>query len=437
MGIERRSWGAYAGLAAWFALFLLYSISFNSYDVVREEHSVLGDADASNYIYLFENFQLSRVYGDPYTHTSEGRSIGDNAQKHKVHHILYVVVAAGIHAVLDAVYGWLGLSWLRAVYSVNAVVVCVNLGLIYFLLPHFNPRHNPRFPFVVFYAFALSTWVFGSIPDSWPFTGTLILLFLLAFYKTSPHYLVLAALIGLFMLGNLILAFLLVFVLIKLLRQHADWVAVIARSLAAALVTLATWLSLLSGISLFDPHFRPDHYFKLTFWYKEFVSLDLTFLSPYVWKSVLSNLFITSIVSNQPDPFVPQEAMLVTIRTSFLGLVAAGAYVALLCLLGIATVRELRPVVASRGARYVLVEERGVHLLVCCALMVWITIFLYYASGFIYSTTIVGLIAMILCRFLDLSKPLHKALLYGALAVLIANNTAQVLRFREALAAMA
>ena len=429
-------WKAYAWVLILPVAFLLYSTSFNTYDVIRQEHSVLGDADASNYIRLIENFGLTEIYGDPYTHTSEGRSIGDNAQKHKIHHVLYVTAAAAIYSVLDAVYGALGISGLHAVYSVNAAVVCLNIVLVYLLLNYVNPKGNPRLPFLLFYATALSTWIFASMPDSWPFTGTLILLFLLVYYKKSPHDLALAALIGFLMLGNLILVFLLVFLLIRMITEGHRWRAVLIKSLTAGSVAMGTWLVLLTALSLIDPFFRPDHYARYTLWYKDFVNLDLTILSPYVWKSVVTNLYVTSIVSNQPDPFVPQEALLYTVRGSVLGLVALAAYLLLVAVVLVAAARELRPAVAQRGIVAGAVADRGLHLATWCAAMVPITIFLYYASGFIYSTTIVGLMAVILCRFLNLANLWHKLLFYGVLLIMVVNNSVQVIRFREALAAL-
>ncbi len=68
--------------------------------------------------------------------------------------------------------------------------------------------------------------------------------------------------------------------------------------------------------------------------------------------------------------------------------------------------------------------------------MVFITIFLYYASGFLYSATVVGPMAMMLCRYIDLADLRRRLLFYAVLVVIIVNNTIQILHFREALGAM-
>ena len=71
-----------------------------------------------------------------------------------------------------------------------------------------------------------------------------------------------------------------------------------------------------------------------------------------------------------------------------------------------------------------------------CAVMVAVTLALYYAGGFTYATLTVPMMAALLCRQVDLGRPLERVLVWGAILLIVVNNLDQVRQFREALAAV-
>mgnify|MGYP006146562673 CR=1 FL=1 len=185
------------------AAFAVYASSFSAVPVIEARHSVLGDADAANYVLLLREWSLARRYGDPYT--ASGRGIGDNAQKHKIHHVLYGMVGGAAHAALAPAFRAAGIPERRAVYAVNALLAVVNLVLLRALLRRSNPHGNAVFPFLLFYALALSTWVFSSVPESWPFSATLVLGVLLLLRRAPANAAVTGAAVGVAMLNNVFL----------------------------------------------------------------------------------------------------------------------------------------------------------------------------------------------------------------------------------------
>jgi hypothetical protein len=68
--------------------------------------------------------------------------------------------------------------------------------------------------------------------------------------------------------------------------------------------------------------------------------------------------------------------------------------------------------------------------------MLGVTVVLFYPSGFLYSTVVLPAMAVALCRALDLRSRWQRGLLYATLALMLANNLEQVLRFRAALLAL-
>ena len=416
------------------AVFVLYSASFSDRPIIDREDSVLGDADAANFAHLIRDFDLGRTYGDPYVSTD--RTIGDTAQKHKIHHSLYAIVAGYSFPILRGALGILGIGERRAVYSTNALVSCVNLILLFLLMGRFNPRGNPRIPLMILYAAALSTWVFGSVPESWPFSATLVLAFLLLLTSGRIRPVALAMCIGVAMLNNLTLGSLLLFVAAIHLRESDSLRVAVQRTALSTGATLATWMSGLSVLSLFDPALRPDRYIQYTLWFKDFTQLDLPPYSPFVWQSILSNLFVNSFVSNQSDASVPQEALLYTLQQSGLGIAAVVLWVSVLVLLGLRIVSDWRFRAAAQGWKRSFETDRAWDLVAYCASWVIVTLVLFYGGGFLYSTVVVPVVVIVACRFLDLGSWRQAVLVYSVLAVLIINNTAQILLFREVLASL-
>ena len=433
-GSLRRAWFSVGWVFFLLAVFIIYSNSFNVFPEIGRRHDVLADADMASYMLLVQDFELSREYGNKYA--LEGRTAHDIAQKHKIHHILYVGFASLIYSVLDPAYRALGISSNQVFYSINAFIVCINLVLFSLLLRHFNHYRNPEFPFIILYAAALSTWIYASVLDSWPFSLTLTLGFLVLRQKARVPYVVQAVLIGFGMLNNVTLASLLFFVLLDRFRETHSVRALVRSGAVSVVVTFASWALFLTALSVFDEGFRPDRFVAYTVWFKENLSFTLPVYSLYMWESVVTNLFINSVTSSQPDPRVPQEALLFTIRGGGLGVVATLLYVALLGVSGFRALRAIRDSVQQGGGMRGILANDSLDLLAYSVLWIFITAFLHYAGAFLYAVLVTPLMLISISRFIDLRRRASRMLFYSALAAIVVVNIDQIRQFREALTLM-
>ncbi|MEX2284983.1 MAG: hypothetical protein WEE89_21025 [Gemmatimonadota bacterium] len=430
---RRGGWRERAWLLMIPLLVLLYANSFSGFSIIEQKHSVLGDADASNYTMLLRNFALHKKLGNEWN--AQNRSIGDNAQKHKIHHITYALTGSAMYRLARPVYRMIGVPPEKAVFAVNALIAVVNLGLLWLLLKRSNPNRNPVFPFLVFYALALSTWVFSSVPESWPFSATLVLLFLLLLRRRPLHPALIGAALGLVMLNNVFLAALFALAFLEFLRAGGGLGTVLRKSLVAGVISIATWAGGLTALSVFDSSFRPDHFVRYTIWFKQFTGASLPRTDPYVWQSAGTNLFVNSIVSNQPDAGVPQEALKTTLAESPLGAAATAVWLIVALVAVIAFAKNLRN--GWRSERWPgLLSTNSLDLALWCATMLGVTVLLFYPSGFLYSTVVVPALALFLCQNLNLHVTWQRALFFGTLALMLVNNTAQVMVFREALSVL-
>jgi hypothetical protein len=234
------------------------------------------------------------------------------------------------------------------------------------------------------------------------------------------------------MLNNMAIAALVGVLWLREWRSAPVGVRLLARSAGALVVVLATWLAGLTGLSFFDPGFRPDHYWAFSRWFRDYMGATLPLTDPYVWKSVISNLLVNGVTTNQPDPNMPQEAMMATLRSSRLG---AAAIVALAGLLLAATIRLVRYALAAAreaGLRTALTDP-AVFPALWCLVMIVVTVAIYYGGGFTYAALTTPMLAALLCRHLDLRRPVERVLVWAAVAVIVINNLDQVRQFRAAL----
>jgi len=423
----RRDW---TWLLVLFVSVLIYSISFSGFPIIEKKIDVLADADAANFVFLLKNFQIDKQFGDKWN--TQYRSIADNSQKHKIHHVLYVAVGHALYKAEAWVFDLTGWGRDRAVYAVNAIFAGLNILLLGLLLRQNNPNFNPLSPFVIFYSIALSTWIYSSIPESWPFSATLVLFFLLLLGNRPAYPKLWGATLGVIMLNNIYLAALFVLIVLELGRTSRDFRSLLRHTLVSGIITLLFWLGGLTILSTFDQSFRPDQFVLYTIWFKQFTNPGLTATDLYTWKSAITNLFINSIVSNQPDPRLPQEALQTTLRTSVFGGVAIASYLLVICVAFVAYLRSIVTGIRCRGLRGLL-EDPSTGLVLWCIVMLGVTVVLFYASGFLYSTVVVPVLAVFLCRNLDLRVPWQRSMLYITLAVILANNIDQIIKFRDAL----
>lgn len=425
-------WHAAAIVLLPLALFL-YATSFNDLPIIERKHSVLGDADASNYALLLRNFELDKKMGNEWN--AHHRSIGDNAQKHKLHHIDYAIVGSAIYRIAAPLYERLGMPRGDALYAVNAIISIINMLLLALLLKGSKREGNSILPFVIFYAVTLSTWVFSSVPESWPFSATLVMLFMLALRRRPIRPVLLGCFLGVIMLNNIFMAALAVLAWWQIAGEKTSAVNRLKRSAVVCAVAGVTWVGSLFVLSRYDSSFRPDNFVRYTIWFKQFTGLDLPRTDPYVWKSAGTNLFVNSIASNQPDPSLPQEALQTTLQGSTLGLFTTAAY--LLLFLVAAITFGARAVQSLRGGGFrSLVTLSSTDAALWCVTMLCVTVVLFYASGFLYSAVVLPALMIFLASNLDLRSRWQQLLFYATLLLIVINNAAQIAAFHKALAVM-
>lgn len=415
-------------------IFIVYSTSFNDFKILEQKHSVLAEADSANFAILIKDFHISKKYGDEYN--TDNRSLFDIAQKHKIHHFLYVIVGNIIYKVFSVIYTVFGIPQSQALYSVNALIGCFNLGLLYILLRYFQNGESTVRCFLWFYAFSLSTWLYGSVPESWSFTITLILLFLVLFYRAGLNPYILSVFIGIAMLNNMFLGSLFIFLLMRFFRSNGKWRSLLGKASLSLLTIFSTWLLSLFVLSFFDDSFRPDNVFKYTIWFKKFIGYNHVPWSLYVWKVIFTNLFVNTILSNQSNPAVPQEALLYTLRESYVGIISTIIYLILFATVILRILFHIRKLSKEKKGFLKIIEKEDNQLLLYCLLWVFLTLILFPPGAFLYSTTIVPLMIILTARFTNQERVYDKVLLYATIAAVIINNSFQVMKFRDALRGM-
>jgi hypothetical protein len=411
----------------------LYLVSFTGFAAIERTVSIVGEADAASYRILYREFELDTPAGNPFN--LDGRTLADVAQKHKLHHVGSAATGHAIYVLAAPVYRLLGMPEGWAVYLPGALVGAINIVLLALLLRADNPNGNSVIPFAVLYGVSLSPWLYAAVPDSWPLTAALFLAFLLLARNERLPMFGLAMLLGFFMLNNMAIATLVGVLWLREWRAGPLSIRLLGRSAGALVVVLATWLAGLTLLSLFDAGFRPDHYWAFSRWFRDYMGATLPLTDPFVWKSVVTNLFVNGVTTNQPDPNMPQEAMLETLRSSRLGAAAIGALAGLLLT---ATVRLFTHALAAarNGGLRAMLTDPGVFPALWCLVMIVVTVAIYYGGGFTYAALTTPMMAALLCRHLDLRRPVERALVWAAVAVIVINNLDQVRQFRAVLERM-
>lgn len=413
-------------------VFFTYAGSFSNIPIIEEKHSVLADSDAANFALLVREFGFSKRFGDEYK--TAQRTEGDVAQKHKIHHVLYAITASGIFTALQPLYRAVGLPADRAVYGVNALIGCLNIIVLALLIRRLNPNGNPIWPFLVLYAFTLNVWIYSAVPESWPFTSLLVMTFLLSLTRLKPF--LAGALLGIFLLNNIFLSLMFIILSLEIARRSKSVQEWLRTSIVAGAIAVATWAVGMLALSSFDPSLSPVNFIRFTFWFRDYASPGrLPLYDPYVGMSVLSNTFVTSVVSNQPDAFVPQEAMLYTLQGGWLGRVATLSWLALAAVVLAPAMYRLARADRARMAAMVR-DDHSWDLVVLCAVWAAFTWVVFYASGFLYSMAIVPLFAALLCRHLDFRRRTHMVLCLATVLLIVINNIDQITQFRATLGAM-
>lgn len=410
-------------------VFLLYSNSFNTFRILERKHSVLGEADSAAFIMIMQDFHLDKKYGELYK--TEKRELGDVAQKHKIHHTLYVITASLIYEAFLPAYRFLGMPPTNALYAVNAFLSCINVLLLYLLLRRLNPDRGNVFPYLGMYVFSLSPWIYGSVPESWTLSATLVLAFLYLLYGRRSNRYALSALIGVAMVNNIFLCTLFVFLLFDAISERRPGERFLGKLAVFVLVSVATWAAILAALSVYDPSLGPVDYLKFTFWWKSKIAPPINIFKSYFWKVAISNLFVTSFLSNQSMPVVPQEAILYTIKGSRLGLASTILFLGFLLYVLWRIGRQLKGRYAS--GEPVLSGNPTVPMVLFCAGWTVMTVILDTAGALLFSAIVVPVVVALASMHVDPERRFPRAMVYLTIASVVVNNIDQVMKFRDAL----
>jgi hypothetical protein len=415
--------------------FTVYSSSFKDFPILERHHSILAEADSACFTLMMRDFHLTKQYGQPYNKVN--RSIGDVAQKHKTHHVFYLLVASPLYRFFSGIYRALGISFFTPEYSVNAAIACVNIVLLFLILSRIEGGGALPGIVICLYTVSLNTWILGSVPESWTFSATLVLLFLFLLPKMREHYLLLSVSIGIAMLNNVFLGTLALFLVFLHREKAGDIKTVVFRSVVTGVVAIGTWAVLMTFLSLFDAGLSPLHYVRYTLWFKKNIAPPINVTDSYFWKVSFSNLFVNSVVSNQSEPNIPQEAIRYTFQQSPLGIVSTGMYAALACLAIYRTAHRYIDAIRGSGFRSaVLSEFPEISIVAFCMLWVAMAVILDASGAFLFSSIIVPLLMILLGHAFRIGRTADKYLLYATVAAVLINNADQVMKFRHALALM-
>jgi hypothetical protein len=342
-------------------------------------------------------------------------------------------VGSPIYQFFSYAYQKLGIAGIQPVYSVNALIACLNIGLFYYVVSGFSGNKRTAILFTVLYAFSLSTWVLGSVVESWTFSTTLVLLFVLFFRKFPDRYVLLSLFAGIAMLNNIFLIVLIFFLVVRHAMKCDNFMRFLSRSVFSGFLALATWAVLMSLLSFFDASLSPVNYFRYTLWFKEHLAPPIRFSDIYFWKVAITNLFINSILSNQSDPNIPNEAILLTFRQSLLGAVSTIVYLSLFAMTAYRAVLFYAKKIKETGITRRIMELPAISIVAFCLLWTIMAIILDPGAGFLYSSLILPFMMVLFQEFLELNVRIDRYLLYATIVFVIINNANQILKFRAML----
>jgi hypothetical protein len=406
----------------------VYLLSFSDRPVLVNENDRLAEADAADHARLIQDLDLRRTYGDEWNF--EGRAWGDRLQKHKLHHILYHLVGHTTYSTLRT----LRVPHALALHAVPALLGAVNLVLLWFILGRLYPASRARPVYLLLAGFALSPWIFASVTCSWVFSATLILGFLALWLKTDRRPVPAALYVSVAMLSNPSLITLHVFTALQTFARRRSWAHFGAVVGGAVTVSITVWLGQLLVLSLFDADFAPANMIAFGEFFREQIQPAIPVLSAYYLKSVTTNQFINSIVSHQPDPTVPQDALLLTLRYSVFGSIVTILYLGMLATAVVGLMREWRPRLRGSGQplRALAADDLtgiGVYAVVLLAVNLYVCAY----AGFLYSSVMVGLIVTFLFRYIEPLPRGARWFAYVTTALIVLNNWLQIQLFRAAL----
>ncbi|MFN0006537.1 MAG: hypothetical protein ACKVXR_01415 [Planctomycetota bacterium] len=399
---------------------------------------VIADADASLYAVLLPQYRPERVFGN--ATQSRGRRLTDITQAIKVKHPLYAVVGHALWSGSSTATRALGLPPELAIHLVNAVISAINLVLFILLAEALGQSIKVVAPLSLLYAGAASPWVLGAVPESWPLSATVSLLFLVMLYRFRCSWLVLGLVAGIGMLNNPFLGgLLIVFWMHEIASRRGRPAAVMARIAASGAIALLAFVGSLEFLSLWDEQYRVAGFLERATWFQE-RNVALLASRHYpdpssldALKGSIGNWLVTAVVSFQSDPFFPVESLKSTLRESWLGRAGVAAYLGLAVTAGLTAMSSLR-----RGHGRLPAFQGYASPFAILIVVWWLLGHLYYwPCTFLFSPPAVPLLILLLGCYLSRLPVWTVSLVWMACLTVVATNTAQILRIRDALEVMA
>lgn len=213
---------------------------------------VVLDADTGPFTLLLTQWQLGRVYGDASNHVD--RSVGDQAEEHKIKHVLLPLAFSPLVDGIELV----GVSPFVAAKLVGAF----SGALVVFLCGFLLMRNGADPQTVLFSAITVGVapglWLYSSLPESWTFSGALLLCALSVQLLWPARAGTLGVFVGIAMLNNLLFGLLAVLPFLRKIRLSGELRAATGGAVKCGLFALATWAVALTLLSLSDPALRPD-----------------------------------------------------------------------------------------------------------------------------------------------------------------------------------
>jgi hypothetical protein len=407
--------------------FVAYLFTFSDRPILLRENDRLAEADAADHGELIRSLDLRRQYGDEWNF--EARQWGDRLQKHKLHHVLFHMVGH----MLYRGFGTVGFPPALALHAVPALLGALNLVLLFSILGRQYPASRARPVYLVLAGFALSPWIYGSVTDSWIFSVTLVLGFLVLWLATAPRPWLAAAFVGVAMLNNPSLIALHVFTGLRAFADRRSWGRFVVTVGGAGLISVGVWLAGLLALSRFDADFAPGNIIAFGAFFRDRIQPKISILSFYYMKSVTTNQLINSFVSHQPDPTVPQDALLGTLRYSVFGTFVTFLYLAVVALAIRGAVREWRPRLREPGWLRALAGDHHSGVVAYGAALLAINLYVCAYSGYLYSCVMVPLVVMFLFRYLEPQSRTVRWFAYATTALIVVNSWLQIQLFRAAL----
>ena len=397
--------------------------SFRPYKVVDERY-VIAYTDTSDYVKLMTASRWTAFF------EATPGDLGIEEQRKMLHHLGYVVVLALAQRTASLV----SVSGRDALFLVNPFLIAINSVLLTLYMARHRVPIGVNLSLGLLYVLSLSSWVYGSLPDSWVMSGTFVLLVLfLQDIDVRPS--LIAAALGLFMLNNFTLLGVVAALAPAVARRTRTTRGTVLGLAALGLLTVGIWLGALCALSALQPRYRPDLFIAETLRFKHALPENLPLLSVPRWGYNFVNLFLVSVVCNQGELNFSSRAILDTARSLPFGLLGLLAWITVLGILFRRVVTGWTSTIRAEGVLGALRRPEAPPLAVVVVMTVIGGVTLYYES-LLYSPAMLPALVLVLGLTWTPKTRGELTLRWLLVGLVLTNSFMQVDRFRALLGAL-